>query len=64
MEKTGRNFIVRFDIDKENIKTQMRTQNISPQEALGLLDMAKDQILDNLKKGRSDVFQAFKKDEE
>ena len=64
MEKTGRNFIVRFDIDKENIKTQMRTKNISPQEALGLLDMAKDQILDNLKKGRSDVFQAFKKDEE
>ena len=28
------------------------------------LEMAKDQILDNLKQGRKDIFQAFKKDGE
>ena len=54
--------LVRFDIIENNIKTTMNTKNVSPQEAIGLLEMAKDQILDNLKKGRKDIFQAFKKE--
>ena len=54
--------VLRFDVTEENIKTTMKTENVSPQEALGLLDMAKDQILDNLKKSRKDVFQMEKKD--
>ena len=54
--------ILRFDITDNNIKTTMKTENVSPQEALGLLDMAKDQIMDNLKKSRKDVFQMEKKD--
>ena len=57
-------FLLRFDIDPGNIKTQMKTQNVSPQEAIGLLEMAKDQILDSLKKGRKDIFQAFRKDDD
>lgn len=56
-------FALRFDIENNNIKTSMKTDYISPQEALGLLDMAKDQILDNLKKGRKDLFQYTQKDD-
>ena len=56
-----KSFLLRFDVNPGNIQTQMKTQNISPQEAIGLLEMAKGQILDNLKKGRKDIFQAVKK---
>lgn len=62
MEKKA--FLLRFDLNHNNIQTQMKTQNVSPQEAIGLLEMAKDQILDNLKKGRKDIFKAFKKNED
>ena len=55
-----KSFIVKFDITNNNIKTTMKTENISPQEALGLIEMAKDQILDNLKKGRKDIFHMSK----
>ena len=57
-------FLLRVDIESSNIQTTMKTQNVSPQEAIGFLEMAKDQILDNLKQGRKDIFQAFKKDGE
>ena len=53
--------LLRFDVTEDNIKTSMKTENVSPQEVLGLLDMAKDQILDNLKKSRKDIFQMEKK---
>ena len=64
MEENSKNkmMVLRFDISENNIKTTMKTENVSPQEALGLLDMAKDQIMDNLKKSRKDVFQMEKKD--
>ena len=57
-------FLLRVDIVQSNIQTTMKTQNVTPQEAIGFLEMAKDQILDNLKQGRKDIFQAFKKDGE
>ena len=60
----SRVFAVRFDIENNNIKTSMKTENVTPQEALGLLDMAKDQILDNLKKGRKDLFSFSKKNDD
>ena len=55
-----KSFLLKFDLNPGNIQTQMKTENVSPQEAIGLLEMAKDQILDNLKKGRKDIFQAVK----
>ena len=64
MAEKKRLLMIRFDITEDNIKTSMKTENVSPQEVLGLLDMAKDQILDNLKQGRKDIFQAFKKEGE
>ena len=57
-------FLLRVDVTTNNIQTTMKTQNVSPQEAIGFLEMAKDQILDNLKQGRKDIFQAFKKEGE
>ena len=57
-------FLLRVDVMTNNIQTSMKTQNVTPQEAIGFLEMAKDQILDNLKQGRKDVFQAFKKESE
>ena len=56
-------FVLRVDVTHDNIQTSMKTQNVTPQEVIGFLEMAKDQILDNLKQGRKDVFQAFKKDD-
>ena len=57
-------FLLRVDVLPDNIQTSMKTQNVTPQEAIGFLEMAKDQILDNVKQGRKDIFQAFKKGEE
>ena len=57
-------FLLRVDVMPNNIQTSMKTQNVTPQEAIGFLEMAKDQILDNLKQGRKDIFQAFKKEDE
>ena len=55
-------FLLRVDVSTNNIQTSMKTQNVTPQEAIGFLEIAKDQILDNLKQGRKDIFQAFKKE--
>lgn len=57
-------FLLRVNVLPDNIQTSMKTQNVTPQEAIGFLEMAKDQILDNLKQGRKDIFQAFKKEGE
>jgi len=62
MAENPKVFLLRVDVDMSNIQTSMKTQNVTPQEAIGFLEMAKDQILDNLKQGRKDIFQAFKKD--
>ena len=63
-EKEKKIFLLRVDVMPNNIQTSMKTQNVTPQEAIGFLEMAKDQILDNLKQGRKDIFQAYKKDGE
>ena len=63
MTENQKIFVLRVDVTHDNIQTSMKTQNVTPQEVIGFLEMAKDQILDNLKQGRKDVFQAFKKDD-
>ena len=60
MEKP-REFMVRFGILGKNIQIQIQTKSVNPQEAIGLLEMAKDQILDNLRKGRKELFSSFSK---
>jgi len=56
-------FAVRFRIIEGNIETQMKQQNVSPQEAIGLLEMAKAQLLEGLSKHRKDVFSGSYKGE-
>ncbi|MFH0752610.1 MAG: hypothetical protein V1914_03345 [archaeon] len=61
MEKT---FTVKFVIEDNQIRTEMHNHKVNKQEALGLLDMAKSQILGSLKEGRQEVFKSeFKKEE-
>ena len=60
-KEKAREFAVRFGIVGKNIQVQIHTKNVNPQEAIGLLEMAKDQILDNLRKGRQEVFSSFSK---
>lgn len=64
MAQDNKIFLLRVDVTSNNIQTSMNTQNVTPQEVIGFLEMAKDQILDNLKQGRKDIFQAFKKEGE
>ena len=64
MTNNQKAFLLKVDVVANNIQTTMKTQNVSPQEAIGFLEMAKSQILDNLKQGRKDIFQAFKKEGE
>ncbi len=52
-------FSVSFIID-ERIQTQIKMQRVTPQEAIGLLEMAKDQILGNLRKGTQNMFEMKK----
>ena len=35
-------FLLKVDVMPNNIQTSMKTQNVSPQEAIGFLEMAKD----------------------
>lgn len=50
-----REFVIKFVL-KDNISTQIQIKNVSPQEAIGLLEMAKDQIMENVRKGRKNLF--------
>jgi len=59
--ENSKEFSARFRFVGNNIQVHMHTKNVNPQEALGLLDMAKDQILGNLRKGRQEVFSSISK---
>ena len=61
-QNNDREFAIKFVL-KENISTQMQIKNVSPQEAIGLLEMAKDQIMENVRKGRKNVFDMHGKNE-
>lgn len=55
-QEKEKELIVKFKIINNNIQTQVTTKNVSPQEAIGLLETAKDQLLDNLRKNRKELF--------
>ena len=56
-------FAIKFSLDEGNIKTQIHSKNVNAQEAVGLLEIAKDQILENVRKGRKEIFKSSVKDE-
>ena len=51
---------IKMKIVKGNISTGIQSKNISPQEAIGLLDVVKDQFLERLRKNRKDFINATK----
>ena len=53
---------IRLKIKNGNISTGIQSKNISPQEAVGLLEMIKDQFLEKLRKNRKDFLNASKGD--
>jgi len=53
-------FAVKFKFVGNNIQTQVSNKNVSPQEAIGLLEMAKSQILEGISKGRKEIFSGTK----
>ncbi len=55
-QEKEKELIVKFKIINSNIQTQVTTKNVSPQEAIGLLETAKDQLLENLRKNRKELF--------
>ena len=53
-------FMVKFVVKNGKMATKMSSRNISPQETLGLLEIAKQQILDGLKQNKKEVFRGSK----
>ena len=50
---------IKFIVGK-GIQTQIQTKNISTLEAIGLLDMAKDQMMNNLRGNTKNLFKMRK----
>lgn len=55
-EQKEKELIVKFKVINNNIQTQVTTKNVTPQEAIGLLETAKDQLLESLRKNRKELF--------
>jgi hypothetical protein len=53
-------FMVKFVVKNGKMATKMSSKNMSPQETLGLLEIAKQQILDGLKQNKKEVFRGSK----
>ena len=60
LDKNERYFMVKFTLGPQ-IQTQIQSQAVSPQEAIGLLEMAKDQLMVNLRQGTKNLFNVSKK---
>jgi len=52
-------FAIKFVIEK-GIQTQIQSQNVSTQEAIGLLEMAKDQLMNNFRNNTKNIFKMQK----
>lgn len=59
-DKNKRIFSVKFILGP-TIQTQIQSQNVKPLEAIALLEMAKDQMMNNLRKTTKNLFDAQKK---
>ena len=59
-QKIQKEFLIKFNIVRNEIQTQIKVKNVSPQEAIGLLEMAKNQLLEKMK--TRNVFEMSKGD--
>jgi len=55
-------FMVKFVVKNGKMATKMSSKNMTPQESLGLIEIAKQQILDGLKKNKKEIFRGSKDD--
>ena len=62
MTSNDKVFMVRFVVKNGKMATKMSSKNMTPQESLGLLEVAKQQILDGLKKNKKEIFRGSKND--
>ena len=53
-------FMVRFTVKDGKMATEMSTKNMSPQECIGLLEIAKQQLIDSVKENKKEVFRGTK----
>ena len=60
MEKV---FAIKFEIRDGRIATKMTSKNVQAQEKVGLLEIAKQQVLDELRESKRDIFKGVKEDE-
>jgi hypothetical protein len=58
--KEEKSFMVKFIVKEGNIATKVETNNIPPQECIGLLEIAKQQLLKSLEEKRKEVFRSSK----
>ncbi|MBI5797924.1 hypothetical protein HZA98_03405 [Candidatus Woesearchaeota archaeon] len=56
-------FEVKFVVKDGKMATKMSSKNMSPQETIGLLEVAKQQILDGLRENKKEIFRGSKGDE-
>lgn len=49
-------FVIKFVVKNGKMATKMSSKNLAPQETVGLLEIAKQQILDGLKENKKEVF--------
>ena len=56
-------FAIKFEIREGKIATKMSSKNLQPHEKIGLLEIAKRQVMDEVSKNRRDIFRGVKKDE-
>ncbi|MDP3918693.1 MAG: hypothetical protein Q8Q35_02195 [Nanoarchaeota archaeon] len=59
-EQEEKLFMVKFVVKNGKMATKMSSKNMSPQETVGLLEIAKQQILDGLKQNKKEVFRGSK----
>ncbi len=53
-------FIIKFMVKEGKMATKMSSKNMTPQESVGLLEIAKQQILDGLKENKKEIFRGSK----
>ena len=57
MNEEKRTLTVSFSIDKEKVGIIVSSNKVSPQEGIGLLEMAKEQFLEKLRQNKKDIFE-------
>jgi hypothetical protein len=53
-------FLVKFIVKGGKMATKISSKNLSPQECVGMLEIAKQQLLDGLKTNKTEVFRGSK----